>query len=203
MGARCSNSGVEAGLCPGYRWTPRLSGRRWCHRHPLIPAELGLADLTEGVSLLSVDPNTDYLSIHPVPSLEKFSIEREGFEIEGRLWFPPFFDASGSYPLVLDVHGGPNGAFYDSYVPWQQVLAGSGYLVLAVNPRGSSTYGNAFMRAVLDDWGGEDYLDLMAVLDHVCQREYVDEGRLGVHGYSYGGYMTGWAIGHTSGSARR
>ena len=53
------------------------------------------------------------------------------------------------------------------------------------------------MRAVLDDWGGEDYLDLMAALDHVCQREYVDEGRLGVHGYSYGGYMTGWAIGHT------
>ncbi len=164
---------------------------------PSIPAELGLADLTEGVSLLRVDPNTDYLSIHPVPSLEKFSIEREGFEIEGRLWFPPFFDPSGSYPLVLDVHGGPNGAFYDSYVPWQQVLAGSGYLVLAVNPRGSSTYGNAFMRAVLDDWGGEDYLDLMAALDQVCQREYVDEGRLGVHGYSYGGYMTGWAIGHT------
>ena len=154
---------------------------------PSIPAELGLADLTEGVSLLRVDPNTDYLSIHPVPSLEKFSIEREGFEIEGRLWFPPFFDPSGSYPLVLDVHGGPNGAFYDSYVPWQQVLAGSGYLVLAVNPRGSSTYGNAFMRAVLDDWGGEDYLDLLAALDHVCQREYVDEDRLGIHGYSYGG----------------
>jgi dipeptidyl aminopeptidase/acylaminoacyl peptidase len=53
------------------------------------------------------------------------------------------------------------------------------------------------MRAVLDDWGGEDYLDLMAALDLVCQRDYVDEGRLGIHGYSYGGYMTGWAIGHT------
>ena len=164
---------------------------------PSVPAELHLADLAEEASLLSVNPNADYLSTHPVPSLEKFSIEREGFDIEGRLWFPPFFDPSGSYPLVLDIHGGPNGAFYDSYVPWQQALAGSGYLVLAVNPRGSSTYGNAFMRAVLDDWGGEDYLDLMAALDQVCQREYVDEDRLGVHGYSYGGYMTGWAIGHT------
>ena len=77
------------------------------------------------------------------------------------------------------------------------MLAGSGYLVLAVNPRGSSTYGDEFMRAVLDDWGGEDYLDLMAALDHVCQRDYVDTDRLGIHGYSYGGYMTGWAIGHT------
>ena len=164
---------------------------------PSAPAELHLADLSEGASVQSIDPNTGYLARHPAPTLEKFSIRREGFEIEGRLWFPPFFDPAGSYPLVLDIHGGPNGAFYDSYVPWQQALAGSGYLVLAVNPRGSSTYGNAFMRAVLADWGGEDYQDLMAALDYVCRREYVDEDRLGVHGYSYGGYMTGWAIGHT------
>jgi dipeptidyl aminopeptidase/acylaminoacyl peptidase len=53
------------------------------------------------------------------------------------------------------------------------------------------------MRAVLDDWGGEDYQDLMAAVDHVCQRNYVDVERLGIHGYSYGGFMTGWAIGHT------
>ena len=77
-------------------------------------------------------------------------------------------DSSQRYSLILDIHGGPNGAFYDSFVPWQQLLAGSGYLVLAVNPRGSSTYGDEFMRAVLDDWGGEDYLDLMAALDHVA-----------------------------------
>ena len=146
---------------------------------------------------MSLDPNAAFLSRQPKQTLEKFSIERAGFDIEGRLWFPPFFDPSQRYPLILDIHGGPNGAFYDSFVPWQQALAGSGYLVLAVNPRGSSTYGNAFMRAVLGDWGGEDYLDLMAALDHVCQREYVDGERLGIHGYSYGGYMTGWAIGHT------
>ena len=163
---------------------------------PSIPVQLHLAELSEK-AVLSFDPNSGYLSGHPAPSLEKFSIQREGFEIEARLWFPPDFDASGLYPLVLDIHGGPNGAFYDSYVPWQQALALSGYLVLAVNPRGSSTYGNAFMRAVLDDWGGEDYQDLMAALDLVCQRDYVDQGKLGVHGYSYGGYMTGWAIGHT------
>ena len=164
---------------------------------PTSPSALHLADLASSTVTPLGDLNADFLKRHPVPSLEKFTVERAGYDIEGRLWFPPFFDYSVRYPLILDIHGGPNGAFYDSYVPWQQLLAGSGYLVLAVNPRGSSTYGDEFMRAVLDDWGGEDYLDLMAALDHVCQRDYVDTDRLGIHGYSYGGYMTGWAIGHT------
>ena len=180
---------------------------------PVCPSQLRLIDLIDldGPDTLpesrlvnlndappsGFDPNVAFYRRHSALRLEKFSIERAGYDIESRLWFPPDFDANGSYPLVLDIHGGPNGAFYDSFVPWQQALAGSGYLVLAVNPRGSSTYGDEFMRAVLDDWGGEDYLDLMAALDHVCQRDYVDSGRLGIHGYSYGGYMTGWAIGHT------
>ena len=164
---------------------------------PSSPSELHLAALDGSESAPLIDPSADLLRRRPRASLEKFSIERGGYEIQGRLWLPPLFDAAGSYPLILDIHGGPNGAFYDSFVPWQQVLAGNGYLVLAVNPRGSSTYGDEFMRAVLEDWGGEDYLDLIAALDHVCQRGYVDSRRLGIHGYSYGGYMTGWAIGHT------
>ena len=106
------------------------------------------------------------------------------------------FDRSRQYPMVLDIHGGPNGAFYDSFTPLQQILATSGYLVLAVNPRGSSTYGKDFMMSVLGDWGGEDYQDLMAAVDEVAARPYVDEGRLGVCGYSYGGFMTSWLIGH-------
>ena len=164
---------------------------------PMCPAEIHLVDLSEGGSELLVEPNSGFLKRQPAASLEKFSIERAGYEIECRLWFPPSFDPANSYPMVLDIHGGPNGAFYDSYVPWQQALAGSGYLVLAVNPRGSSTYGNEFMRAVLDDWGGDDYLDLMAAVDSVCQRDYVDPNRVGIHGYSYGGFMTSWTVGHS------
>ena len=102
------------------------------------------------------------------------------------------------YPLVLDIHGGPNSAFYDAFNLPQQVLATAGFIVLAVNPRGSTTYGNAFTMAVLGDWGGEDYQDLMAAVDAVASRPYVDATRLGVHGYSYGGYMSSWIIGHTS-----
>ena len=118
--------------------------------------------------------------------------------MECRLYFPTDFDEGLTYPLVLDIHGGPNGAFYDSFVPVQQVLASAGYLVLAVNPRGSSTYGNEFMMSVLKDWGGEDYNDLMASVDQLIKRPYVDVSRLGVHGYSYGGYMTSWIVGHTN-----
>ena len=141
--------------------------------------------------------NDEWLAERPAVDIEKFGIDRNGWNVECRLYHPPGFDAGQRYPLVLEIHGGPNGAFYDSFVPWHQVLAGAGYLTLAVNPRGSSTYGEEFVNAVLGDWGGEDYLDLMAAVDAVCERAYVDTERLGVHGYSYGGYMTTWAIGHT------
>lgn len=141
--------------------------------------------------------NDGWLAEHPPAPMEKFLLERADWDIECRLYHPTNFDPTQSYPLVLEIHGGPNGAFYDSFVPWHQVLAGAGYLTLAVNPRGSSTYGEEFVNAVLGDWGGDDYRDLMAAVDLVCQRDYVDADRLGVHGYSYGGYMTTWMIGHT------
>jgi dipeptidyl aminopeptidase/acylaminoacyl peptidase len=69
--------------------------------------------------------------------------------------------------------------------------------VLAANPRGSSTYGNDFVTRVVRDGGGEDYLDLMAAVDEMADRPYVDASRMGVHGYSYGGYMSSWIVGHT------
>ena len=140
--------------------------------------------------------NDAWLAGHPPAAMEKFGVRREGWDIECRLYHPPDFDPGRQYPLLLEIHGGPNGAFYDSFVPWHQVPATQGYLVLAVNPRGSSTYGEGFVNAVLGDWGGADYLDLMAAVDAVCARAYVDRERLGIHGYSYGGYMTAWIIGH-------
>lgn len=141
--------------------------------------------------------NAPWLAEHPPAPMEKFLVERDDFDIECRLYHPPNFDPARQYPLVLEIHGGPNGAFYDAFNLLHQTLAGAGYLTLAVNPRGSSTYGAEFVNAVLGDWGGDDYRDLMAALDAVCARPYVDANRLGIHGYSYGGYMTAWAIGHT------
>ena len=164
---------------------------------PQSPADLRRIDLPSCQDIQLTDYNRAYLAEHPPARLEKFTLERAGLEIESRLYFPPDFDPAGKYPLVLEIHGGPNGAFYDAFSPLHQVLATNGYITLAVNPRGSSTYGVDFMRAVVSDWGGEDYLDLMAAVDVVAARPYVDGERFGVHGYSYGGYMTAWIIGQT------
>lgn len=160
------------------------------------PGDLYEINLQNGTGLFLTEGNTDILEAHPPAEVEKIWFEREGCEIQGRLLFPPGFDASKAYPLILEIHGGPNGRFSDSYDPVQQILVGQGYLVLAVNPRGSTSYGPEFMKAVLRDWGGEDYLDLMAAVDLICERPYVDTDRLGVHGYSYGGFMSSWIIGH-------
>ena len=164
---------------------------------PAIPSDLHLYDMADGTRRRLTAHNSDWLAQHPPSLPEKFRVNRSGWDLECRLYHPPGFDAAQKYPLLLEIHGGPNGAFYDAFVPWHQVPAGAGYLVLAVNPRGSSTYGAAFVNAVLGDWGGDDYRDLMAAVDAVCQRPYVDSDRLLVHGYSYGGYMTAWIIGQT------
>ena len=165
---------------------------------PTSSGDLHSVDIKSGSQQQLTAYNHGYFEEHPTASLEKFTISRGGMEIQSRLWFPADFDSSKQYPLVVDVHGGPHGAFYDAFDQRQQVLASAGYIVLSVNPRGSSSYGPDFLKAVLRDWGGEDYLDIMAALDEVCSRPYVDASRLGIHGYSYGGVMSSWAVGHTT-----
>ena len=163
---------------------------------PDSAGDLHLIDVASGAMQRLTEGNAAYFAEHPAARMEKFLISRGGLDIECRLLFPPSFDESLAYPLVLDIHGVSHSAFADTFNATQQVLATAGYLVLLVNPRGSSTYGDAFVKAVLGDWGGEDYLDIMAAVDEVCTRSYVDASRLGVHGYSYGGFMSAWAIGH-------
>ena len=163
---------------------------------PDSPGDLHALDMESGTLTQLTDENREYFTEHPPAHFEKFSVQRGGLEIESRILYPPDFDDARRYPLVLDIHGGPHGVFSDSFSPQQQVLATAGYIVLAVNPRGSSTYGAEFMKAVLGDWGGEDYRDIMFALESVCERDCVDETRLGITGYSYGGFMSSWIIGH-------
>ena len=163
---------------------------------PSSAGDLHLVEAKSGSMKQLTQYNSGYFQEHPMARMEKFVLTRGGLEIECRLLFPPDFDSARRYPLVLDIHGGPHGVFYDAFNATQQVLATAGYLVLLVNPRGSSTYGVDFAKAVLRDWGGEDYLDIIDAVQEVSAREYVDSSRLGVHGYSYGGYMTSWIVGH-------
>jgi len=120
--------------------------------------------------------------------------------IEGWLYRPrgaDGADATGAqrYPLILNVHGGPFGAWGSCFYLQAQALAGAGYASLYLNPRGSFGHGFAFTRAA--DWGGKDFEDLMAGVDAVLARGEADPDRLGITGISYGGFMTNWTVGHT------
>ena len=163
---------------------------------PRSPGDLVLIDTEQRSERQLTSYNREFFEAHPPATMEKFSLSRGEKEIESRVLLPPDFDPARRYPLALDIHGGPQGRFSDAFDLDQQVIATAGYIVLAVNPRGSSSYGPEFAKAVLRDWGGEDYLDIMAAVDEICSRPYVDESRMGVHGYSYGGYLSAWIVGH-------
>ncbi len=122
----------------------------------------------------------------------------DGWVLEGWLLKPQDFDAGRRYPLVMEVHGGPHAQYGWAFFHELQILAGMGYLVLYINPRGSDGYGERFQQAVVRDWGGKDFLDLMTALDQLIERiGCVDASRMGIGGGSYGGYMTNWVIGQT------
>ena len=122
----------------------------------------------------------------------------DGWMVEGWLMKPRGFDTSKKWPLVLEVHGGPHSTYGNGFFHEFQVLTGRGYGVLYTNPRGSHAYGEKFCSACVGDWGGKDYEDLMAGVDHALSTGWVDEKRLYVTGGSYGGFMTNWIIGHTT-----
>ena len=165
---------------------------------PERPPEIFQGSLPSETLRMISNLNGSYFSGRAVGKTEKFSITRSGLAIESILLYPAKFDSSKKYPLVVNIHGGPHGLFSNSFDITRQLLSSNGYLVLAVNPRGTSTYGKDYMRRVLGDWGGEDYNDIMASLDHVCEQNYVDPEKLAVTGYSYGGFMSSWIIGHTN-----
>ncbi len=127
----------------------------------------------------------------------------DGLDIEGLLTYPAGHEAGTKAPLLLVIHGGPAGVFRRSYLgsasPYPiGVFSANGFAVLRVNPRGSSGYGVAFRRANEADWGGRDFEDLMSGVDKVVAMGVADPERLGVMGWSYGGFMTSWVIGQTN-----
>ena len=129
---------------------------------------------------------------------ERFTFTRAGFDIDAWVMKPHGFDPSKRYPALLWIHGGPHREFGYYYSHEFQVESGAGYAMVYTNPRGSQGYGEAFSRAVIGDWGGADFADIMMGLDEALRRHpFIDPDRLGVIGISYGGYMTSWTITHT------
>jgi dipeptidyl aminopeptidase/acylaminoacyl peptidase len=117
--------------------------------------------------------------------------------IQGWILKPPDFDASRKYPLILEIHGGPHSAYGNTYTHEFMWMAAKGYVVLFTNPRGSTSYGQDFGNVIQYHYPGDDYKDLMAGVDEVLRKGYVDANRLGVTGGSGGGLLTNWTITQT------
>ncbi len=121
----------------------------------------------------------------------------EDFDIQGWIIKPPDFDPSQRYPLILAIHGGPHGMYNVGFNFGWQNHAANGYVVLYTNPRGSSGYGSAFGNSIKNAYPGKDFDDLMAGVDLVVERGYIDEQNMFVYGCSGGGVLTSWVVGHT------
>ncbi len=197
----CNLAGDElrpevAGNRQVFDWSLAGSAMAFAASDPTTPGDLFVhdADGERRLTTLNAFIADRYLAM---PERWEFTAA-DGWKLEGWLLKPEGFDPGRRWPLVMEIHGGPHGEYSWSFFHEFQVLAGSGYLVFYVNPRGSCGYGEAFQRACVMDWGGKDFADLMTSLDQLIERTgYVDTDRLGVGGGSFGGFMTNWIVGHT------
>ncbi|MGA9483356.1 MAG: S9 family peptidase, partial [Candidatus Acidiferrales bacterium] len=167
-----------------------------------MPAEISTAK-ADGTDLQQIThQNGALLTQLDLPPAEPFWFEgAEKTQVEGLLIRPPHFDAAKKYPALLLIHGGPQGAWDDSWgYRWnQQVMAAPGYVVVMINPRGSTGYGQKFTAEISRDWGGRAYDDLMKGLDAaVAKYPFIDGSNVCAAGGSYGGYMIDWIATHTS-----
>ncbi len=145
--------------------------------------------------------NDTLLAGYQLTPLEEFWVEgAERAQVHSFLVKPPGFASDRKYPVLFLIHGGPQGAWGESWsYRWNaQVMAAAGYVVVMPNPRGSTGYGQKFTDDINADWGGKVYDDIMAVVDHVARQPYADPDRFAAAGGSYGGYMVNWMLGHTS-----
>ena len=122
----------------------------------------------------------------------------DGKKIQAWIQKPPNFDPSKKYPFILEIHGGPHAAYGFTFTHEFQWMAAKGYVVLYTNPRGSTSYGQDFGNIIQYNYPGDDYKDLIAGVDEVVKRGYIDTTKMGVTGGSGGGVLTNWTVGHTT-----
>jgi dipeptidyl aminopeptidase/acylaminoacyl peptidase len=167
---------------------PQVFVWRIDHAHPTPP---------RGVTHL----NAALLATLDLPAAEEIGwIGADGDSVHGWLLRPPGFDPHRRYPLLVLVHGGPQGAWLDQFHPrWNpELFAAPGYVTFMPNPRGSTGFGQRFIDQIARDWGGKVYRDIMSGVSAVAALPYVDSTRMGAAGGSFGGHMVNWINGHTN-----
>ncbi len=150
-------------------------------------------ELTQSSRLTDLNPfvrDSLILAEYEVVEWESF----DGLEIEGLKYLPPEVDRDGTAPFLLHIHGGPAGVFRNSFSPRYHVWAGLGYVQLAPNVRGSSAYGDEFLRGNMYDIGDGDYEDLMSGVDMLIEQNWIDDDKMALRGWSYGGILGGTTI---------
>lgn len=189
----CVNSGIIL--------TPDSKTLLFLRQCATFPNEIFSAGL-DGKNIVQItNVNKELLSRFSLNQIETFwSKGEDGTPVQSILLKPPFFDPSAKYPLMLLIHGGPQGGWTDQFhFRWNyQMFANAGYVVVAPNIRGSVGYGQKFTDEISGDWGGKAYTDLMNAVDYAIQNfSFIDEKNQFAAGASYGGYMINWLAGHT------
>lgn len=164
------------------------------------PGDLYTVRLADGKEQRLTQANADLLEDKTLSIPESFTFTaRDGLRLHGWIMKPIGFNEGETYPLIVEIHGGPHAMYSYAFMHEFQVLANQGYGVLFINPRGSHGYGQSFVDAVRGDYGGRDYDDIMDAVDYALkQYAWIDAERLGVTGGSYGGFMTNWIVSHTN-----
>jgi dipeptidyl aminopeptidase/acylaminoacyl peptidase len=195
---------LEHGFIAGYELTPDGGGVLYSHRAIGEPSELFVGSVSGGAPFPKGD--REQISSFNEPIRQEVDIRQpdeywfvgdQGRKVHCFVVTPHGFDPAKKYPLILNVHGGPQSQWADSYRGDWQVYPGKGYIVAFCNPAGSTGYGQDYTDAIAGDWGGRVYRDLMKVTDELEKLPFVDTKRVGLMGWSYGGYMTMWMQGHT------
>jgi dipeptidyl aminopeptidase/acylaminoacyl peptidase len=165
--------------------------------HPQRPAEIAHYEGADSRSLTRI--NADFLMAHDLGEVEELWLSSSVDERQIQAWlvYPPDFDPEQSYPLVMEIHGGPFLAYGPSFAAEVQLMAAAGYVVLYVNPRGSTSYGEDFANLIHHNYPGNDYDDLMDAVDAVIAKGFIDEDALFVTGGSGGGILTAWIVTQT------
>jgi acylaminoacyl-peptidase len=184
---------------PGGSFSQSRAGRlAYTSVSPSRPAEVALFEPGRKARVLTA-LNADFLDRRQLGAVEELTVRSaaDGRDIQAWLVKPPGFEAGQRYPLILEIHGGPFANYGPRFAMEMQLYAAAGYLVLYVNPRGSTSYGEAFANLIHHDYPGQDYDDLLSAVDAVIEAGQADPGRLYVTGGSGGGVLTAWIVGST------
>jgi dipeptidyl aminopeptidase/acylaminoacyl peptidase len=171
----------------------------YIHLEPTTTGQVWVREMASGAARQVTAVNQDILEAREFGQIEEVWFKgKEGNDLQGWIHTPPNFDPTQKYPSILEIHGGPQTQYGQTFMHEFHYLAAQGYVVYYCNPRGGQGYGEAHGSAISGRWGTVDYDDLMSWADLLASKPYIDTERMGVTGGSYGGYMTMMVIGQTN-----